>query len=580
MSGYKRVPTAVKYFWTSVDRLVARGTPPPWYKGTVVTPYLLPTSQVPDAQNIEPGATVDVNPSLGRFPLYTSSFVPRGYQWVKIPPGVTGNTIEELCASLLASDPSGAQFPALYYDLTVGDKNWPGGVPIWRLLVDFWENRDYRFALAQARGQDLWIGLSPKFETSIGGKSLTWVLALDPTAADVHVVPSLSVTKTVPPKLAPPKMKVGLNHSWAFNVYGQTFGPHADWIDRWFEQLPENLRIAKYRWGVKHVRMFILCNGYTYGMAVNTSGAVGSSAIMRNPIADTPILRARDAWRFDPPPKLHQKFLDDFSRVLKIFRAVGCEIVPSLLDFPAFAAEAPGGKRDIAADPAKRKIFMDTVLEPFLDVSMSFKDVIYAWEVMNEPSWTTRSFAKPMALDKLGSVFMYTPDAPILTDAELEGFLADAVGRIEARGLPSSVGHRTYDDMQKYSSGKRKQFHFYGWPVMDAPGVGVTATIPKYPLTAGVNAAENIFVGEVGAGDHGRPWPDLDGADENDVRDRVFERLKHVAHKGYPLAFLWGNDAWKPPTNYDEAVDTWEFSNDAILGLTDFTFGLFPDGVP
>ncbi|MFT3768261.1 MAG: hypothetical protein QM820_22655 [Minicystis sp.] len=202
---------------------------------------------------------------------------------------------------------------------------------------------------------------------------------------------------------------------------------------------------------------------------------------------------------------------------------------------------------------------------------------------MNEPSWTTRSFAKPIASDKsnprVDSIFKYAPEFAILTDAELEDFLGEALGRIEARGFASTVGHRTYDDMKKYKSGKKKQFHFYAWPVMDAPGLDYTAKIPRYELAGGLDAPENVFVGEVGSGDHGLAWPELGGVDANDVRNRVFERLKLVARKGYPLALLWGNSAWSGPANAD-AVDVWEFTDDAILGLTDFTFGLFPNGVP
>ncbi|MFT3768262.1 MAG: hypothetical protein QM820_22660 [Minicystis sp.] len=372
MVDYQRIPTAVKYVWTSVDQSVARGAAPSWYHSKDVTPYLIHTSDVPSAWLLEPGAVIDVNPALSVHKLYNAAFVPRGYKWVKIPPNVTGNTIGELCANLMASDPFGSTFPALYYDLGTPNKTWPGGVPIWRLLVDYWENREYRFAQVQAKGQDMWTNLSPKLETAIGGKRLEWVLARDATVDVLHpATGGTTVVRLIPPPLSPPKMKVGLNHSWAFNQYGSSFGPHDNWIERWFDQLPENLRIAKRRWGIEHVRMFILCNGYNYGEAVDSSWG---GPIVMNPGSEAPVIRARNAWRFDPPPKLHQKFLDDFARVLQAFKATGCKLIPSLLDFGAFAPTQYGGKRDIVADPVKRKVFLDTVLEKFLDVSMSFKD--------------------------------------------------------------------------------------------------------------------------------------------------------------------------------------------------------------
>jgi hypothetical protein len=133
--------------------------------------------------------------------------------------------------------------------------------------------------------------------------------------------------------------------------------------------------------------------------------------------------------------------------------------------------------------------------------------------------------------------------------------------------------------MSDFPAGKRKQFHFYAWPFMDAQGASVTARVPRYTMPGGLDDAENMFVGEIGSGSHGNAWPELNGADVNDTRDRVFERLKLVARRGYPLALVWGNEGWSWPPN-TPPVDTWEFTPDAILGVTDFTFGLFPDGVP
>lgn len=233
------------------------------------------------------------------------------------------------------------------------------------------------------------------------------------------------------------------------------------------------------------------------------------------------------------------------------------------------------------------------VLDPFLDASMSYKDQIYAWEVMNEPSWTTRAFAKPIALDKgqyknekskedwEPSILRYAPDFAILKDEQLNAFLGDALDRIEARGFASTVGHRTYDDMSKYKTGTRKQFHFYAWPVLDAPGLGVAAKIPRYQGAGGLDDRDNTFVGEIGAGDDGASWPELNGVDKTDVRNRVFERLSLVAQRGYPLALLWPDLGWRVVGGQaSTSPDPWKYSDEAILGLCDFSFGLFPGGVP
>jgi hypothetical protein len=45
------------------------------------------------------------------------------------------------------------------------------------------------------------------------------------------------------------------------------------------------------------------------------------------------------------------------------------------------------GRADAIADPATRLMFLDLVLEPLLQVSQQYGDVIYAWELINEPEW-------------------------------------------------------------------------------------------------------------------------------------------------------------------------------------------------
>ena len=110
-------------------------------------------------------------------------------------------------------------------------------------------------------------------------------------------------------------------------------------------------------------------------------------------------------------------------------------------DFPFFAVppnrqrNAGGGRQDIALDKDKRKLFFDTVLEPLLQVSKPFKDQIFAWEVMNEPSWLIR----------LGKPF-----GPVLNDIRmnrsvLRTFLQEALDRIEGHAefaSKATVDHR------------------------------------------------------------------------------------------------------------------------------------------
>lgn len=587
----------VPYVWTAVDQAVARGNLPAWDTSGYVTPYLLRPKDIPDASTIAPGDPITVERSKSEQKLYNSFFEREGYEWVKIPDGIKGGTIEELCAALVASDPRGRRFPATYYDLNAKDKVWPGGIPIWRLLFDHWKNTRYRFAHMSAKGDFRWHNITPQLATEVGGHKLGHVISLRAPVEDVHAVPigarsTVTQVKKVDPDLSPPKMKVGINHPWAFNKYGFYMGPHEKWIDRWLLFLERNLKIAKNHWGVDVVRIFVLCNGANYGQAVDTGqwryDGLGNE--LESP--------SRRSWQFTPPARLDQKFLDDFRAMLSIYTSVGMKIIPSLLDFGAFNATQWGGKHDLARDPNKRRIFLDTVVDKYMEASGDYRDQILAWEVMNEPSWTTRSFSKPIANDIPFESWRYLPAQPNLKDDELRAFLGDVLARINAAGFPSTVGHRSYGDVLKYSdvTGTMRQFHYYGWPLVDAGELTqalpiydglIVDRIPEYSRT------QDAFVGEIGAGDHGQPWSELRGADKWGARARVFERLKLLAKKGYKRVLLWPDLGWQGPSQCvgvpdrnlgacleAHAEDYLTYSSDAVAGLIDFTCGLFPGGVP
>jgi hypothetical protein len=385
----------------------------------------------------------------------------------------------------------------------------------------------------------------------------------------------------------PPAMQVGVNHPWAFNKYGWSIGPHERWIDRWLLDLERNLRVAKNVWRVGIVRIFVLCNGMNYGL-----GKRRNDAGKRIPAA----LSTR-GWAFDPPTQLHPKFLSDFKDMLSVYKSVGMQMIPSLLDFGAFTATEAGGKHDLARDKDKRKIFLDTVLDELLRVSSDFRGQIYAWEVMNEPSWTARWFSPPLSTEV--APWRYLPRLPSLTEDQMVALLEDALAHIRAAQFESTVGHRTYGDLLKYPTtrGSKPQFHYYGWPWLDAapaaPGSSlwhkaknlVLDSVPEHASTGGA------FIGEIGSGEYGRPWSELPDEVQSDHRTCVFERLKLLAKKGYELAFLWEDGHWVDPCAdvpdaskggclESSAEDNFLFTSAAVQGLVDFTGGLFPGGVP
>lgn len=346
---------------------------------------------------------------------------------------------------------------------------------------------------------------------------------------------------------AVPPMKVGFNYAWAGDLYGQNFGPvffgpPASGLPTWKTTLPSHLSEFK-AMGLSVIRWFIMMNGLAYGrgLVVEPNGFINRATF------ELPIDRSNDRagqeniWEFNPPDNLHPLFIEHFKLMLQMFRdsKTGLQVIPSLIDFPFLAvpeerrAGKGGGRQDVALDPKKRKVFFDTVLEPFLQVSEQFKDQIFAWEVMNEPSWLIRTGA---------------PFGPVVNDSRmnksvLTTFLQEALDRIEAHPdfkLKSTVGHRFINDLATLPTGKLRQFHYYAkTDVADDPKI-----IPDHATT-------NAFVGEFSPefngnlfdrirSDPGASWPELEGRDRP-AQHTVTRRLKTLADKGYTLSMVWPN---------------------------------------
>ena len=152
--------------------------------------------------------------------------------------------------------------------------------------------------------------------------------------------------------------------------------------------------------GITVVRWFVLADGLTYG--------TGDSA---------PTLSA-GRWRFDPPV-VGTDILEHFDELLQRISAFNTSrpepvrLLPVLIDFhfcspgsmpvlqpdpfdPLRTVANPGwvkqGRADAILDPAKRRRFFDRVLGPLLEVSQHHRDVIFAWELMNEPEWITNTW--------------------------------------------------------------------------------------------------------------------------------------------------------------------------------------------
>jgi hypothetical protein len=348
--------------------------------------------------------------------------------------------------------------------------------------------------------------------------------------------------------VALPPMKVGFNYAWSHDKYGQNFGPvfiapPADGMPMWQKTLPKQLIEFK-AMGLSVIRWFILMNGLNYGrrLVVDDRGVIQDIELpIDRSTIDSGSAQITHKWEFNPPDKLHPFFTDHFRLMLQMFRdsRTGLQVIPSFVDFPFFAVpkdrqrDAGGGRQDIALDKDKRKLFFDTVLEPLLQVSTPFKDQIFAWEVMNEPSWLIRP-GKPFG--------------PVVNDSRmnvsvLRTFLQEALDRIEAHSefaSKSTVGHRFIPDLNTLPTGKLRQFHYYAKTnVADDP-----TTIPDHATT-------NAFVGEFSPEfngnlfdrireDPGASWPELQDRDRP-AQHTVTRRLQLLADKGYLLAMVWPN---------------------------------------
>jgi hypothetical protein len=319
--------------------------------------------------------------------------------------------------------------------------------------------------------------------------------------------------------------QVGVNYPWI--NYAWDFGdPPAAWVDpqnaaEWRtnnrKQIVDDFR-AYAEMGLFAVRWFMLADGLSYGVGPEAPREVDGR------------------WTFDPLPQdhsFHKQMVDDFEFVLKTCAELKLKFVPSLLDFhwclPGVIADAnagivKSGRAEIITDKPKRAAFLDRVLEPLLEISMRYHESIYAWELINEPEWVTE---KP-------SFFKLTRDPnKTVPRSEMLEFIAAGIERINNRKLPdggqafhSSVGFAHWDAIGEWDSiglgVTLHQYHYYAPDNREIPG-------HQYPEN------QQCFIGEFATKFH-RGWPNLR---KSDLANPIATRLKCVAEKGYPSAFLW-----------------------------------------
>jgi hypothetical protein len=387
-------------------------------------------------------------------------------------------------------------------------------------------------------------------------------------------------TVTVAPPLLPPLLEVGYNYTWPLNRYGTSIGPRdlqnnpptgANSTVPVFEDkalvppagtLARNLAFLRDQMNIKKVRMFLLGNAFNYG--TRPLGPLSGGTFV-----------------FTAPPQADPLFFAHFRAMLRIFKANGMQIVPSLIDFGAFyPAGSGGGSGRTSILTSQRKLFLETMLLPMLRVAQEkgLEGTVLAWEVVNEPMWNTVGLPVRPHTDSLG---------PDIDPDIMVTFIQDCLDLIKAEGFESTVGHRRLKDLQRFPQGTKPQFHYYANTVLHARifGVDDPDPIPTFAELAKDPRTANAFVGEFsadqeGAGffdkGQGRRWPECQGRD-NTVKDAAFERLKILARKGYRLAFVWPN---RPDGTRENDRDDLKLTPDAIDSVKKFTLGRFPNGVP
>jgi hypothetical protein len=205
----------------------------------------------------------------------------------------------------------------------------------------------------------------------------------------------------------PSPFLVGVNLPWI--RYGGDFGANA-WHPAGGVHLPERqveLETACARMadaGMDLVRWFVLADG--------RAGLVER--------ADGRIVGIDDHVRRDLEAAL--AILDRYK-----LRAI-CALTDYTLCAPArvVAGVRTGGRRHLVARPADRDGFMAHVVEPLV-ASAGASDVVYAWDVINEPEWVTW---------REGTRKFWRAVSP----GTMRGFVAAVVDRIHAAGARATVG--------------------------------------------------------------------------------------------------------------------------------------------
>lgn len=336
-------------------------------------------------------------------------------------------------------------------------------------------------------------------------------------------------------------MQVGINYPWIH--YGWDFGvPPSNgatpWGVRaeWHTRLRNDLETFR-RLGIFAVRWWILGDGLLYGTGTDAPQQSGSGS---------------PTWSVPTVPTIPATIVDDFAAALPYFRGANLKVMPVFADYLMFldgtspvSGYIKGGRRELIDNPVKRNLFLQNALQPLLRACRGNEDLIYAWDLCNEPEWCVRN---PGAGVPSGR-------APTLDLAAMLAFLRDGVAMINRAGFRSSIGFAAHATVSAWRSidlqVRLHQFHYYPHSEI----LPRHTFHPDYPL----------IVGEFASAPH-RNWPELASSERANPSSLVLGRLRHIESKGYPAAFIWSAETRPaPPAPGEPSPVAWDATTRAQI---------------
>ena len=358
-----------------------------------------------------------------------------------------------------------------------------------------------------------------------------------------------------------PRILVGFNLPWSH--YGADFGVRhprnrefwpSDGIPPW--RAPEDGRtmiantLDKLRdIGFSVIRWFIIADGGDYG--VNYFQDSNHIWQMNLQIEDwVPHLGNDNKWHVGLPAPLSGEFVDDFIFMLTAMRDARMKVIPVLIDFGfcfdgdplSLSPRIKGGRYELINNPTKRGQFLNLVLRTLATQVRreGLQDVIYAWDLINEPEWCT-DVSWPRTGLSIGRTHLWSGfRQPNVSLDNMKAFIREGCAIISDINNSLGASFRTTVGFVSRESPRVSGEH--AW---NDSSLGVTLHQFHFrDIYADLEQVSRFwtpgscFIGEINDGL---------GAVISGISQGLYERLRIIDQRGYPAAFIWPQ--YKPPND-------------------------------